>query len=61
MSPAKDADRNAAPDDVRRKFAEALARKQGKHDEHDLGKRENGGHAHTGPAKTQRQFRRKSG
>lgn len=61
MSPAKDTDRNAAPDDVRRKFAEALARKQGKHDEHDMGKRENVGHTHTGPAKTQRQFRRKSG
>jgi hypothetical protein len=61
MSPAKDADRTSAPDEVRRKFAEALARKQAKHDEHDMGKRENVGQAHTGPAKAQRQFRRKSG
>jgi hypothetical protein len=61
MSPAKDDDRNSAPDEVRRKFAEALARKQGKHDQHDMGRPENAGHAHTGPAKQQRQFRRKSG
>jgi hypothetical protein len=61
MSQAKDDDRNSAPDEVRRKFAEALARKQGKHDEHDMGRRESTGQAHTGPAKQQRQFRRKSG
>jgi hypothetical protein len=61
MSPAKDDDRKPAPEDVRRKFAEALARKQGKHAEHDMGRPETVGHAHTGPAKTQRQFRRKSG
>ncbi len=60
-SPSKDADHNSAPDDVRRKFKEALERKQGKHDEHRLDGPEAKGHSRTGPAKVQRTFRRKSG
>ena len=58
---SKDADHNPAPEDVRRKFKEALDKKQGKHDEHLLAGPEGGGHEHTGPAKVQRTFRRKSG
>lgn len=61
MSASKDADHNPAPDDVRAKFKEALERKQGKHEEHALGGADAAGSAHTGPAKVQRTFRRKSG
>ncbi|GAB3689987.1 DUF5302 domain-containing protein [Angustibacter aerolatus] len=58
---SKDGDHAAAPDDVKAKFREALARKQGKHEEHDEGRASADVHTHTGPAKVQRQFRRKSG
>lgn len=51
----------SAPDDVKAKFREALERKNGKHQEHDADRSESVVHAHTGPAKAQRQFRRKSG
>jgi hypothetical protein len=61
MSEAKDSDHNAAPDDVRQKFKEALDRKNKRHDEHQLAGPEEHSEAHTGPAKVQRQFRRKSG
>lgn len=62
MTPAdKDAERSPAPEDVRRKFREALERKQGKHEEHRLAGPDDAGQAHTGPAKPQRTFRRKSG
>jgi hypothetical protein len=52
---------HAAPDDVKRKFREALERKTGKTATPEGEAREAVVHAHTGPAKTQRQFRRKSG
>jgi len=61
MSATSKDDHNAAPDDVRKKFKEALERKQGKHDEHRVDGPESQGHSHTGPAKVQRTFRRKSG
>jgi hypothetical protein len=62
MTPAnQDAERNPAPDEVRRKFREALERKRGKHEEHRLAGPEDTGSTHTGPAKPQRTFRRKSG
>jgi hypothetical protein len=62
MTPAdKDAERNPAPEDVRRKFREALERKQGKRDEHLLAGPDETGQARTGPVKPQRTFRRKSG
>lgn len=66
MSPSKDASpgnsaSNSAPDDVRRKFREALERKQGKAEEHDEGRPSTVAQSHTGPAKVQRTFRRKSG
>lgn len=50
-----------AEDDVRRKFREALARKQGHGTVGASGRNGPAGHAHTGAAKPQRQFRRKSG
>lgn len=59
--PSKDADDHSAPDDVKRKFREALKRKAGQHQEHEAQRRESVVHPHTGPAKAQRQFRRKSG
>ena len=52
---------HGAPEDVKAKFREALARKNGKHEEHEAGRSESVVNAHTGPAKAQRQFRRKSG
>lgn len=61
MSASKDADHHGAPDDVRRKFKEALERKQGKRSEHAVDGPSAGGQAHTAPAKAQRTFRRKSG
>lgn len=61
MSATSKDDHNAAPDDVRRKFKEALERKQGKHEEHLLGGPQGDAQAHTAPAKPQRTFRRKSG
>jgi len=61
MSASSKDDHNSAPDDVRRKFKEALERKQGQHEEHHVDGPQGGGHTHTGPAKVQRQFRRKSG
>jgi hypothetical protein len=60
MSASKESD-NPAPDDVRLKFKEALDRKNKRHDEHHLAGPEEHNDAHTGPAKVQRQFRRKSG
>lgn len=58
-------DDSSATDDVKRKFREALDRKQGKHsdgasggDGSDHAKVHGGAH---GPAHQQRQFRRKSG
>ncbi|KQX64546.1 DUF5302 domain-containing protein [Angustibacter sp. Root456] len=50
-----------ASDDVKAKFREALARKNGRHEEHEGDRPDSVVHAHTGPAKAQRQFRRKSG
>lgn len=48
-------------DDVRRRFQEALAKK-GQHRSAAGGSAGKGGaHPHTGPAKAQRTFRRKSG
>jgi len=61
MSASAKDDHNPAPDDVRKKFKEALDRKQGKHEEHLTAGPDSGVHEHTGPAKVQRQFRRKSG
>jgi hypothetical protein len=58
--PSKDQGQGA-PDDVKAKFREALARKNERHEEHDTDRSESVTHAHTGPAKAQRQFRRKSG
>ncbi|RZS86818.1 hypothetical protein EV189_2234 [Motilibacter rhizosphaerae] len=52
-----------APEDVRKKFQEALARKNAHHGSHGTGGAP-GGQSHVGPSaggKTQRQFRRKSG
>ena len=60
-TPSKDADQHGAPDDVKRKFREALERKAGRHEEHESGRAESVVNPHTGPAKAQRQFRRKSG
>ena len=60
-TPSKDADQHGAPEDVKRKFREALERKAGRHEEHEGGRPDSVVHAHTGPAKAQRQFRRKSG
>jgi hypothetical protein len=57
----KDAGSGSAPDDVRRKFREALERKQGRTQQHDDGRPETVVHPHSGPAKAQRTFRRKSG
>jgi len=48
-------------DDVREKFREALARKQGKEKGVPHYPDQAGGSAHTQSAKTQRMFRRKSG
>ena len=52
------------PDDVKAKFREALARKQGKVQDGvgspGTGQKAAAGHTH-GPASTQRNFRRKSG
>jgi hypothetical protein len=57
-------ERASAPDDVKRKFREALERKKGAHDDHagapDGGETSKLHGAH-GPAHTQRTFRRKSG
>lgn len=50
-----------APDDVKAKFREALARKNGRREEHEGERSDAVVHTHTGPAKAQRQFRRKSG
>ncbi len=61
MSASGKDDHNPAPDDVRRKFKEALERKQSKHDEHRVDGPEATAQSHTGPAKPQRTFRRKSG
>ena len=63
MDSAKEHD-DAGVDDVKRKFREALERKQGKRSAgasaEDGGDRSKVHEAH-GPAHTQRQFRRKSG
>ncbi|MGH8823673.1 MAG: DUF5302 domain-containing protein [Jiangellaceae bacterium] len=57
--PAED---HAGPtDDVRERFREALARKQGKEKGVPHHPDQAGGSAHTKSAKTQRMFRRKSG
>lgn len=48
-------------EDVREKFREALARKQGKEKGVPHHPDQTGGSAHTQSAKTQRMFRRKSG
>ncbi|MGH8773979.1 MAG: DUF5302 domain-containing protein [Jiangellaceae bacterium] len=48
-------------DDVRERFREALARKQGKEKGVPHHPDQAGGSAHTKSAKTQRMFRRKSG
>jgi hypothetical protein len=50
-----------APDDLKAKFRDALARKNQRHEEHQAERAESVTQAHTGPAKAQRQFRRKSG
>lgn len=53
---------DAAPDDLREKFREALARKQGRGAEAgSTGRTGPAAHPHTAPAKPQRSFRRKSG
>lgn len=57
----RDGGGNAAPEDLRRRFREALERKQGKAEEHDEGRPSTVAQSHTGPAKVQRTFRRKSG
>ncbi|MFP5347294.1 MAG: DUF5302 domain-containing protein [Actinomycetes bacterium] len=49
-----------AKEEEKRKFREALDRKQGKHAD-PLAHNPTVAHPHTGPAKPQRTFRRKSG
>ena len=61
MSASAKDDHNSAPDDVRKKFKEALDRKNQRHEEHQVAGPEEHNDAHTGPARVQRQFRRKSG
>ncbi|MGN6245209.1 MAG: DUF5302 domain-containing protein [Motilibacteraceae bacterium] len=48
-------------DEVRRRFQEALAKKGQHRSAAGGGTGKGGGHPHTGPAKAQRTFRRKSG
>jgi hypothetical protein len=63
MDSAKGND-DAGVDDVKRKFREALERKQGKHSSGTAaedGEDRRKVHEAHGPAHTQRQFRRKSG
>jgi hypothetical protein len=48
-------------DEVRRKFQEALARKQGQHTQRQGAGPHAAGSTSSSPAKTQRTFRRKSG
>jgi hypothetical protein len=58
---ADEAQPDESADDVRAKFREALARKQGKEKGVPHHPDQAGGSAHTQSAKTQRMFRRKSG
>jgi hypothetical protein len=58
-SPAED--RAGPTEDVREKFREALARKQGKEQGVPHHPEESGGAGHSQEAKPQRMFRRKSG
>jgi len=59
--PADEAQPDKSADDVRAKFREALARKQGKEKGVPHHPDQAGSAAHTQSAKTQRMFRRKSG
>ena len=60
MTEPEEAPQPTERDEVRRKFREALDRKAGKHSD-PLAHNPTVAHPHSGPAKPQKTFRRKSG
>ncbi len=61
MSTPANESENSPSEDVRRKFREALARKNGKHEEHHSAVQNSVTNPNSSPAKTKRTHRRKSG